>query len=272
MAREYALLALVALVATVLPMAAAQTPSPTAIVVIDENGVARVYMNVSVVEGVTSVVLPIKPVDVSIEISPDIGVEWLSINNSLYIVSPRNATLSISYIANVTVADGIFQLSVLQPHTIRLLVAPNILLLSIPNETVFGEVTDNRVVMEFKGPATIMYTVMSGATQTKVTTTTPVTTPTTTTTQTTSATPAPSTVTTKTTQTTQLISTTPTQSTTQIPQTTTSEVTTEATTYMAATPTTTTTPSLFSTPLVIGIAIAVLVVVAVLVLFLIKRR
>ncbi len=265
MTRVYILLPFVVLLfATILPMSAAQTQSPTAIVVIDENGVARVYMNTSVVEGVSNIVLPIKPVDVSIEISSDTNIEWLTLNNSLYIVSPKNTTVSISYIANVTIADGIFQLDVLQPVTIRLATAPNILLLSIPNETVFGEVTDSNIVMEFKGPATIMYTIISSSTQTKTSVITP-----TTIKQTAPVATTQSTVATKTTSTTQLTSATQTSSTTQIIQINTS---TTAGTYTATVPTTTKGAPLISTPPAIGIAVAMLIIVIVVVILLIKRK
>ncbi|MEM0026955.1 MAG: hypothetical protein QXT53_03410 [Ignisphaera sp.] len=258
MTRGYGLLTLVALFVTVLSIVIGQSSNSAVIVEINEDGVAKVYMNISVAEGITNVTLPIKPVDISMEISANTDIEWLLANNSLYIVSPRNATVSINYIANVTITNGVLQLNVSQPVTIKLVIAPNILLLSIPNETTFYSTMDNKTVIEFKGPATIMYTIMIYSTSTKTIATT-------------STMPA---IVSTTTPTTITKSMTTTQTTSpQITLVTTSKIIPSLYTIITSVTTiiNTATP-LFSISLVMGVAIAVLIVVIVLVFLLIKRR
>lgn len=267
MIRRDVVLALITLFTLALPMSIGQTANYDFVIVkIDESGVAKVYMNVSIAEGITSIVLPIKPIDLSMEVLTSTSVEWLLVNSTLYIVSPKNTTVSINYIANVTIANNVFQINVSQPVDVRLVIASNILLLSISNEITFYGGAENETMIGFKGPATISYTIIYPTTKTTTISTTSATTPAIATTKSLTAVAIIQTST-------SLTTTMPIPSYTTITQPTTSKA--ASISYTVITTSATTTAGIASAPshlLVIGVAIAVLIVVAIIVVLLIKRR
>jgi len=152
---------------------------------IDENGIAMVKIVVEVDEGVSGVVLPIEPIPLTIEITPSVpGVEWLYENNTLYIVSPKKTTFTVTYIANTTIENGVISIKVETNNTVKLVLAPNILLLTLPENIInISTLPGNKLEIIFTGPTTISYTITQITTPTTTTppqTTTPITTTTTT--------------------------------------------------------------------------------------------
>jgi len=140
---------------------------------IDENGIAIVKIVVDVDEGVSGVVLPIEPIPLTIEITPSVpGVEWLYENNTLYIVSPEKTTLTVTYIANTSIENGVISIKVETNNIVKLVLAPNILLLTLPENIInISTLPGNKLEIIFTGSTTISYT---------ITQTTPIATPTTT--------------------------------------------------------------------------------------------
>jgi len=148
---------------------AGQAENPNITIKINGDGVATVYITTQISIGVTGVDLPVKPIESSIEVTASTATEWVLMGDTLYIASSANTTATISYIANVTIVNGVLQLNITKPVVVRLVISPNIILLSIPNETLFYESTANETVIVFKGPATIQYTIAVPTTQTTTT-------------------------------------------------------------------------------------------------------
>jgi hypothetical protein len=206
-------------------------------IVVDESGVATVTITATVDAGVTEVVLPVSPITTSIDVSSSVsGVEWIYENNTLYIASPERTSVVVKYIANASIKDGTIAIDVKTNSSVKLEVAPTILLLTLPERIInMSTLPGGWLEIVFIGPATITYTVI----QPTKTTTTPITSPTTP--------PSPT------------------------PTTPTPPTTTPAT-PSPVTPTQTTTPARPAIPVeIVVIAVIVIVIVAILVLALKKR-
>jgi hypothetical protein len=144
---------------------------------IDENGIAIVKIVVDVDEGVSGVVLPIEPIPltIDIEITPSVpGVEWLYENNTLYIVSSEKTTLTVTYIANTSIENGVVSIKVETNNIVKLVLAPNILLLTLPENIInISTLPGNKLEIIFTGSTTISYTITQ-TTPTATPTTTPI--------------------------------------------------------------------------------------------------
>jgi hypothetical protein len=146
-------------------------------IVVDESGVATVTITATVDAGVTEVVLPVSPIATSIDVSSSVsGVEWIYENNTLYIASPERTSVVVKYIANASIKDGTIAIDVKTNSSVKLEVAPTILLLTLPERIInMSTLPGGWLEIVFIGPATITYTVI----QPTKTTTTPITLPTT---------------------------------------------------------------------------------------------
>jgi hypothetical protein len=146
-------------------------------IVVDESGVATVTITATVDAGVTEVVLPVSPIATSIDVSSSVsGVEWIYENNTLYIASPERTSVVVKYIANASIKDGAIAIDVKTNSSVKLEVAPTILLLTLPERIInMSTLPGGWLEIVFIGPATITYTVI----QPTKTTTTPITLPTT---------------------------------------------------------------------------------------------
>jgi len=146
-------------------------------IVVDESGVATVTITATVDAGVTEVVLPVSPIATSIDVSSSVsGVEWIYENNTLYIASPERTSVVVKYIANASIKDGTIAIDVKTNSSVKLEVAPTILLLTLPERIInMSTLPGGWLEIVFIGPATITYTVI----QPTKTTTTPITSPTT---------------------------------------------------------------------------------------------
>lgn len=231
-------------------------------IVVDESGVATVTITATVDAGVTEVVLPVSPIATSIDVSSSVsGVEWIYENNTLYIASPERTSVVVKYIANASIKDGTIAIDVKTNSSVKLEVAPTILLLTLPERIInMSTLPGGWLEIVFIGPATITYTVIQPTKTTTTPTTAP---PTTTATQITQTLP--------TTKVTQTQITSPTTSPSPTPTTPTTPTTTPAT-PSPVTPTQTTTPARPAIPVeIVVIAVIVIVIVAILVLALKKR-
>jgi hypothetical protein len=180
--RYYPALILLLLLA---PQVLVAAPAARAVVSIGEDGVAVVRMEVQLVEGLNEVPLPVEPVELTLEVVPA-EVTWVRDGLTLYLLSPRNLTATVTYVANVTPVGGTLVLRVADGARVRLELHSRVVLLSVPENVLnYEKLQGGGVAVELVGPATVEYTVTpETATPTPTTTapapapTTPPTTPT----------------------------------------------------------------------------------------------
>ena len=180
--RYYPALILLLLLA---PQVLVAAPTARAVVSIGEDGVAVVRMEVQLTEGLNEVPLPAEPVELTVEVVPA-EVTWVRDGLTLYLLSPRNLTATVTYVANVTPVGGTLVLRVADGARVRLELHSRVVLLSVPESVLsYEKLQGGGVAVELLGPATVEYTVTpETATPTPTTTapapapTTPPTTPT----------------------------------------------------------------------------------------------
>ncbi len=142
-------------------------------VVIKGTGVTYVEISGEVVEGVNVIPLSVEPVPVSVRVYLNgTLVPTVLINNSIYLPAEGRQPFNIKYVANTTLAEDRVVLTITGNQTIRLIVEPEIILLSLPANITNVEYVDGNLVMVFKAPAVIEY-----VTAPAITTPTPVATP-----------------------------------------------------------------------------------------------
>lgn len=179
---------------------------PYATIYVNENGVAIVNITVGASQGVNTASLPVKPLEPTIEVRCD-GYEapWVLANDTqLHFYTEDVCSAAVSYVANTSIQGGVLTMEVVGGGPVKLALASNIVLLTLPQSVAAVARESNLLAIVFTAPATIAYTVL-----TEPTTTEPTKGPTTTIpTQAASPTPVPTTKPTTPTQTTTLIQTT----------------------------------------------------------------
>jgi hypothetical protein len=158
------------------------------------DGVATVTLVASVDAGVTAIELPVDPIAVTIDVNSSASsIEWMLEDGYLYIASPSQGTVRVTYIANASIENGVIMLSVRTNTSVRLVLAPTIVLLTLPeNIASIKTLPGGELEIVFTEPTTISYTIAQPITT--ITTPTTTTSPSPTYTQTTSpATTTPST-------------------------------------------------------------------------------
>jgi len=211
-------------------------------VTIENDGTVVVVIEGTAEAGLNIINLPIEPLEASIEVYlNNTLIPTLYVNNSIVIPSNTSSNFRITYIANTSVLpNDRLSFNVLTNDTIELVLKPQVILFTIPENIISTRVSDSNIIIDFQGPTTIIYGIVVRTT-TITTTTPPPTTTITTTTTTTTTPPATTTVTTTTTTTTATPMTTTTL-TTSSPQATTPTTITPITTSVPATTTPKTTP------------------------------
>jgi hypothetical protein len=141
------------------PQVLVAAPTARAVVSIGEDGVAVVRMEVQLVEGLNEVPLPVEPVELTLEVVPA-GVTWVRDGLTLYLLSPRNLTATVTYVANVTPVGGTLVLRVADGARVRLELHSRVVLLSVPESVLnYEKLQGGGVAVELLGPATVEYTV-----------------------------------------------------------------------------------------------------------------
>ncbi len=251
-------------------------------VTIENDGTVIVIIEGTTEAGLNIINLPIEPLEASIEVYlNDTLIPALYVNNSIVIPSNTSSNFKITYIANTSVLpNDRLSFNVLTNDTIELVLKPQVILFTIPENIISTRVSDSNIIIDFRGPTTIIYGIVVRTTTITTTTTPPLTTTITTTTTTTTP-PATTTVTTTTTTTPPMTTTTLTTST---PQTTTPTTTTPITTSASVTTTPKTTPpppsqttkteipTGYPIPLPILIGIGVAIVAIAIVIGIVKAR
>jgi len=156
------------------PQVLAGTPTPRAVVSVGEDGVAVVRVEVQLSEGLNEVPLPVEPVELTVEVEPA-DVTWVREGLTLYLLSPRNLTAVVTYVANVTAVGGVLVLQVAEGARVRVELRGGVALLSVPENVLSYEKLDGgTVALEVLGPATLEYTlIQETAAPTPVVTPTP---------------------------------------------------------------------------------------------------
>jgi hypothetical protein len=174
--RYYPALILLLLLA---PQVLVAAPTARAVVSIGEDGVAVVRMEVQLVEGLNEVPLPVEPVELTLEVVPA-EVTWVRDGLTLYLLSPRNLTATVTYVANVTPVGGTLVLRVADGARVRLELHSRVVLLSVPESVLsYEKLQGGGVAVELLGPATVEYTVTPETAAPTPTTTAPAPAPTT---------------------------------------------------------------------------------------------
>ncbi|MEM0027320.1 MAG: winged helix-turn-helix transcriptional regulator [Ignisphaera sp.] len=136
---------------------------PLTHIYIDSNGIAHVRIEMSLSIGVNTVVLPVAPVIETITVvlgGQELPFLYDDKSNTLYIVSTVNASCVVDYVANVSIKDNVFSLSLSREYVYRLYLAPNIILLTVPNNiSYYGYVNNSILYIEFSDEPTINYIV-----------------------------------------------------------------------------------------------------------------
>ena len=244
-------------------------------VTIEDDGTIVVVIEGTTEAGLNIINLPIEPLEASIEVYlNNTLIPTLYVNNSIVIPSNTSSSFKITYIANTSILpNDRLSFNVLTNDTIKLVLKPQVILFTIPEDIINTKVSDSNIIIDFQGPTTIVYGVITRTvtttttttpppTETTVTTTSPITTTTPQTTTTITTTTSPTTVTT---------TTSPTSSPTTVS---TPLSTPPSTTSVTTSPSPTTkTPTGYpvSLPVLIGVGVAI-VVVAVIIGMLKLRR
>ena len=134
---------------------------PASIMVsIDSGGVAEARLKVSISEGLNEVRLPVEPIPETIEVTMDNrSLIPLYENGNLYLFSPVPGEAEITYLVNISSRDGVFYFELTGEELIKLLIAPQIILLSIPENIKNLTYLDDTLQIEFYAPDRIEYVV-----------------------------------------------------------------------------------------------------------------
>jgi len=157
----------------ILLMALFAVSQPPAIqVTINSNGVVVVQMDLWADEGLNVIKLPVTPIPESITVSVD-NSTLIPIyeNGSLYVFSPTSGNLKIDYLANISARGGVFSFEAATGELIRLVLKPEIILLSVPDNLVNFTYVGKDLLIEFYGPEKIEYAVKNISASTLVTST-----------------------------------------------------------------------------------------------------
>lgn len=155
------------------PQVLVAAPAARAVVSIGEDGVAVVRMEVQLTEGLNEVPLPVEPVELTLEVVPA-EVTWVRDGLTLYLLSPRNLTATVTYVANVTPVGSTLVLRVADGARVRLELHSRVVLLSVPENVLnYEKLQGGGVAVELLGPATVEYTVTPETATPTPTTTSP---------------------------------------------------------------------------------------------------
>jgi len=238
-------------------------------VTIENDGTVVVVIEGTAEAGLNIINLPIEPLEASIEVYlNNTLIPTLYVNSSIVIPSNTSSNFRITYIANTSVLpNDRLSFNVLTNDTIELVLKPQVILFTIPENIISTRVSDSNIIIDFQGPTTIIYGIVVRTTTITTTTTTPPATTTVNTTTTTTTTP-PVTTTTLTTSTPQTTPVTTISITTSVPA-----ITTHKTVPPPPSQTTKTEISTeYPTPLLILVGIGIAIAAIAIVIGIVKAR
>ncbi len=128
-------------------------------VVISNDGVVHVSLIVDVEPGLNEYKLPVEPIVASIVAKIDgNSTPVFYSNGTLYLPSEKQGKAVIDYLAKVTLGKRSTWFTIVTNETIRLDIAPNIILLGAPQNLINSTIVDGHLVVTLFGPLTINYT------------------------------------------------------------------------------------------------------------------
>jgi len=146
------------LVLTLSSIVVASGETSKASIFIDGNGVATLTMTISLSSGLNIINLPVKPIQATIVTKPDVSWFYNSANDTLLILSTSSMTIEISYIVNTSLSNGVLTLTINTKQPIDLILSPNILLLSVPENIISYKIqSDGIQILTINGSATVSY-------------------------------------------------------------------------------------------------------------------
>ncbi|MEM4966097.1 MAG: winged helix-turn-helix transcriptional regulator [Sulfolobales archaeon] len=150
-------------------------------IIIGSDGVALVFINVSLSQGIQEVRVPTPPIPATIIARSDSEILPVIYDSGFIIlILDKPSNVSISYVANTSIENNLFILDIETNDTIELIIPlENIVVLTLPINIVSYEIYNNTLDLILRGPQEIKYTLRVGVST--YTTTTPPTTTTTTT-------------------------------------------------------------------------------------------
>jgi len=132
----------------------------TSMVTIDANGVVYGTVSGEVLGSINEINLPTYPIPASIEVYVnETLIPAIVVNNTVYVPAHGKSTFTIKYVSNTTVSNGVFKVDIVSKDMITLVIAPNVVLLSMPEKILNTYYLNNNLAFVFEGPATIEYTV-----------------------------------------------------------------------------------------------------------------
>ena len=142
----------------------------TVIVSIDSSGIVNVSMDIDLVEGVNEIKLPIEPIVESIEVRIDNqSIVPIYSDGMLYVFALSNGSAHISYLANISIDEGVFRFAIESRSLIKLVLSNNVILLTVPENLVNFSYVNDKFVLYIYGPQTIEYIVKQIPTTTPTT-------------------------------------------------------------------------------------------------------
>lgn len=136
-------------------------------ITIDTEGVVHVYMEMTARPGINEYALPVDPILASLVTRLNGSlIASFYVNGTLFVPAETPGTVTVEYIANVTVGKSGSSFTVRPGFTVTLTVMPNVILLSMPEGLVSSRVEDGNLVLVIEGPSTINYTISTVSTTT----------------------------------------------------------------------------------------------------------
>jgi len=132
----------------------------TAMITIDVNGVVYGTVSGEVLGSLNEISLPTFPIPASVEVYVnDTMIPAIVVNNTVYVPARGKSSFTIKYVSNTTVSNGVFKVDIVAKDTITMIIAPNVVLLSMPEKIINTYYLDDNLAFVFEGPATIEYTI-----------------------------------------------------------------------------------------------------------------
>lgn len=138
---------------------------------IDSGGIVYVNFYADLKQGVNTFKLSVDPIAETINIKcDDEMLPWVLTDVTLNIVSDSECRALIEYLAKIYINGSTLSFDIKDDVMVKLAIEKNIILLSIPEDIESFSTDGNRLIIIFRGPATITYALSITANATATTT------------------------------------------------------------------------------------------------------
>lgn len=129
------------------------------VISIDSGGVVYVEIYVNLRPGMNTLKLFVNPITETINIKcDDVILSWAIIDDNLNILSNSECKAFVEYLAKIKINGSTLSFDVKDDVMTKLVVERNIILLSIPEDVLSFSTENDKLIIVFRGPATIAYT------------------------------------------------------------------------------------------------------------------